>query len=345
MNIKMIKILNELCIKENSQLPLNCNYEYEVLQLSDINLETITSAYYLSKFYNENYCGNKDFMHIPTFEQMIENIIKYPIIIAREKNTNEILGSSILKYFDSHYDIDPYFPEKNTRYFSVTGILTNRRNKEKKYYGIGKKIYQIMLEGVLKYKEQYDNNIRLMCVIDCRNNNSINALQTATDNLNKKYNDKKMESLIVGYYEVESFQTGLLVEAPTFVIEMKMNQSNNKKYETVSLKYDNNNNTKEESYFKMKKHIDKLFLNNPNNTIENIDYSCGLVKYNPLLTYNYSLENIKIDSNGTDIGNNRIPISDKEHNINITKYICKLIKEDLLNTHDNISKTLVRKYI
>ena len=338
-------ILNEFCMIENERLSKMCNYRYEVLQLSDITGEVLNVAYSISKFYNNNYCGNEDYMHIPNFKQTVENIIKYPIIVARENDSDDILGISILKYFDSNEVIDPYFPVRNSRYFSVTGILTNASNREKGYYGVGKKIYEICLDAVCKYKEVIDNDIRLMCVIDCRNNNSIDALRVATEKLNKKYNSKKMETSIVGYYEVESLYSGLLVEAPTFVIEMKMNNFVNDKCSQILLKYDNNVSSKEDSYFKMKDLIDKLFVSDGDVSIRNVDEECGLVIYHSLLSNNYVLENIKIDANGTELGNNRKPISNEQFDMDVTKYICKVIRNDLIGSSPVKTKKLARRYV
>lgn len=341
MNLKIIEILKKFCEKENNKLDSNCKYKYDVFQFSDINIEVLEMAYFISKFYNENYCGNVDFMHIPNFEQTVENLIKYPVVIAREKNNSEILGISILKYFDSNESLDPYFPIEGARYFSVTGILTGMKNKEKGYYGIGKKIYQIMLESVLEYKE-YDNNIRLMCVIDCRNNNSIDALKVATDNLN----DKRINSSIVGYYQVQSLENGLLVEAPTFVIEMLIDQNISKTSENIVLKYDNDSKIKEESYLKMKELIDNKLLNFSNlNAVINLDPECGWVTYYPFLDYNYSLENVLIDANGTELGNDRVPISKRQFEINITKYLCYVIKDYLINSSLEAGKILKKKIV
>lgn len=337
--------LNEFCMIENERLSEMCNYRYEILHLSDITGEVLNMAYSISKFYNENYFGNEDYMHIPDFKQTVENIIKYPIIVARENGSDDILGVSILKYFDSNDVIDPYFPVRNSRYFSVTGILTNIHNREKGYYGIGKKIYEIILNAVCKYKELSDNDIRLMCVIDCRNNNSIDALRIATENLNKKYNSKKMETSIVGYYEVESLYSGLLVEAPTFVIEMKMDNFVNNKCQNIELKYDSNASSKEESYFKMKDLINKLFVFNNDVSIRNVDEECGLVIYHSLLSNNYVLENIKIDANGTELGNDRKPISNEEFDLDVTKYICTVIRNDLTGSSVIKTKKLARKHV
>ena len=156
--LKFLSILRELrneCkrVNEENEL-LNPSNEvvYEVFQLSDLS-ENRENIYMVADFYNKNWQGNRDFMHIPDFEQTLANTRAYPIIIARKKGTDEILGISTIKYDEnSEESIDPYFPEGDAKYFSITGILTKRNNT---YKGIGKKIYEIALRGAYNYEKHY----------------------------------------------------------------------------------------------------------------------------------------------------------------------------------------------
>lgn len=137
--------------------------------------------YKIADFYNSNWLGNKDFMHIPNCEQVLENCKRYPIIIAREEGKKEILGISAIKYDENDENtMDPYFPEEDAKYFSITGILVK---KETSHRGMGKKIYEIALRGAHEYNKTYPGT-RIMCVIDCRNNHSLRALATAVENIN-----------------------------------------------------------------------------------------------------------------------------------------------------------------
>lgn len=340
---KMIEILNNICVEENKKNS-NSNVEYEVLQNSFVNECKITDAYFVAKFYNENFCGNADFMHIPNFKQTIDNILNYPIILAREKESKKILGISILKYFESNNTIDPYFPIDNAKYFSVTGILTNIENKNLGFYGIGKKIYEISLKGVLDYKK-IDNDIRLMCVIDCRNNHSINALKLATNNLNSKFDIPQINSEYVGYYTVEDQNNKNLLEAPTFVIEMKMDNLSEENFDhnKILIKYDNDSKSKEELYSKIQNTINQNLIND-NKIIPtvNIDPECGLVSYYPLLNKCYSLNNIIIDTNNTELGNNRNPIPKDEFIFNLKNDLLNMTKDSIYYPFNMQNKVLVK---
>lgn len=331
---QMIEILNNICIEENRKLKeqnSNLNYKYEILQKSDLNENQINAAYLVAKFYNENYHDNADFIHIPTFKQALDNILKFPIIIARETESKKILGISVVKYFEStSEEVDPYFPLKNTEFFSVTGILTNIHNKSFGIYGIGKKIYEIELRGALAYKQSI-KNVKLMCVIDCRNNHSINALRYATNSLNESFDTLQVSSDIVGYYTVKDFENYDLVEAPTFVVEMKMDNLKEKQQEAIYIKYDNESTDNAELYTKMQQAINSSFIKYQQiPTYSNEDPGCGIVTYYPLIHNNYSLNNITIDSNKTDQGNNRIPISKAAFNRSVKRDV-KAIESIVMN--------------
>lgn len=311
MNNIMFKILKEYCDLENAKLKINnSKLRYEIFQVSSFSNDLIKSAYLLTKFYNEHFSGNVDFMHIPTFKQVIEDINHYPIIIARKEGSRVILGASILKYNDPNIRFDPYYNSKNP-YFSITGILTNDKNRSKGYYGVGKKIYEIIIESVLKYQEVF-SNINLMCVIDCRNNNSINALKKACRNLN-------INSEIVGIYTVSN---NTLLEAPTFVIEVNKGKKNNN---LTILNYMNDNVEKEVMYDNL---LDNLINNfEISNKVCNID-DCGLITYYELEN-KVSIEDIIIYTNNTELGNNRIPISRKKLNLMVKNDICMMYQNML----------------
>ena len=210
--------MNEICKNVNEQMDKNPenSLRYEVLQYSDIaNRYDIVQQ--ITDFYNRNWTGNKDFMHIPDFNQVLYNCSNYPIIIAREKGKSDILAISTIKYAENKdEEIDPYFPEKDAKYFSITGILTK---KETKHRGMGKKIYEIALRGAYEFNKKYPGT-RAMCVIDCRNKNSLRALAKAVENINETtFNGKNKElpAEIVGYYELVNNEMNP-IEAPTLVL-------------------------------------------------------------------------------------------------------------------------------
>ena len=90
---KVCEEVNQGLIEEN---PDN-KVIYEVLQFSDL-AKKWNSVFNIADFYNHNWLGNVDFMHIPDFMQTFQNCRNYPIIIAREKDTDNLLGISTIKY-------------------------------------------------------------------------------------------------------------------------------------------------------------------------------------------------------------------------------------------------------
>ena len=339
MNNTILNILKQICDAENSQLiKKGSKLRYEIFQLSNCTDNIIQSSYLLTKFYNENFCGNADYMHIPSYNQIIEDIIKYPIIIAREKNSKVFLGASILKYNDSSQNFDPYYPFENIKYYSITGILTNKKNNQKGYYGIGKKIYEIALHSVLQY-QKINPFIQIMCVIDCRNKNSINALNYATKSINTIYNDNVIFNEIVGFYTVEN--NSQLVEAPTFVIRMNFKKSNLIE-DNIIITYENKLKNNWQMYQSILESIKNAFkYNSQYRYIKNYDPESGIVKYYPL-EISYLLDSIIINTNNTELGNSRIPINKKLLLINVKKDLLRLYEQSIL-INDIKTLSLIKK--
>ena len=82
---EILKCMYEICEKVNRENEENGKDDvtYEVLQFSDL-AKKWNSVHKVADFYNDNWLGNRDFMHIPEFEQILENCKKYPIIIDRK---------------------------------------------------------------------------------------------------------------------------------------------------------------------------------------------------------------------------------------------------------------------
>lgn len=283
---------------------------YEVLQFSDL-AKKWNSVQNITDFYNYNWLGNIDFMHIPNFRQTLENCKSYPIIIARKKGTDEILGISTIKYDENTEDkIDPYFPEKDTNYFSITGILTRRNNVHR---GIGKKIYEIALRGAYNYEKEYPGT-KMMCVIDCRNRQSLRALASSVENINTNGyvgEGRELPVHIIGYYELRSKEEELL-EAPTLVVEIKLESREQiEAVDSNKIEYENNGEDLFNSLLEtLRSKLERYGISEP---VVQEDVGCGMV-------YFYSLEDkekcniqgITIESNDTEKGNDRIPRDDRE---------------------------------
>lgn len=317
--LKFLSILREFkneCkrVNEENEL-LNPSNEvvYEVFQLSDLS-ENRENIYMVADFYNKNWQGNRDFMHIPDFEQTLANTRAYPIIIARKKGTDEILGISTIKYDENSEEfIDPYFPEGDAKYFSITGILTKRNNT---YKGIGKKIYEIALRGAYNYEKHYPGT-RIMCVIDCRNRQSLRALSSAVKNIRDDGflgDDLYLPANVFGYYELRDKEEGKLLEAPTLVMEVGLNpKERTGEKEEFSLRNISFNRKEGQSLFDtlletLKDNLYEYKINEPQ-VLEDTD--AGMVYFYSLEDREMcKLEGISIESNGTEKGNDRVPKDD-----------------------------------
>ncbi len=310
--ITILKSLNGICEEVNKESE-NSKVVYEVLQFSDLARKW-DSVYNITEFYNYNWLGNIDFMHIPDFNQTLKNCKNYPIIIAKEKGTDELLGISTIKYDENdENNIDPYFPEENAKYFSVTGILTKRNNP---YRGIGKKIYEIALRGAHNYEKQYPGT-KMMCVIDCRNKQSLRALASAVDNIRQNEyvgENKELPVHILGYYELRDKEENKILEAPTLVVEVDLKEKNIQEIDRNNiLKYDNNGNSSEELFQnlidKLKEQLGTYGINKP--VIEE-DTDCGIVYFYFLQEKEKcKIQSIQIEPNGTEKGNDRTIRDDK----------------------------------
>lgn len=317
---KLMKILtkmHKICEGVNNEIKQNepeNKLRYEVLQFSDIAKKGF-SVHQIADFYNNNWLGNKDFMHIPDFEQVFNNCRQYPIIIAREEGNDDILAISTIKYDENTEEvIDPYFPEEDAKYFSVTGILVKRDTTHK---GMGKKIYEIAVRGAYEYSKEY-SGIRIMCVIDCRNSQSLRALAAAVDNINEKEivgEGKKLPANVVGYYELKNMETGNLEEAPTLVLEVDLESQDKSLQVKPEELFEYEKNESEPLFDTIKSELERKFkkygVSEPK-IME--DPGCGMVYY-------YSLQGeleigkTKIVPNGTAEGNDRKKVYDeKMHN-------------------------------
>lgn len=299
------------CKKVNSEMkskdPEN-KLIYEVLQFSDL-AQRWDIVHKIADFYNRHWYGNKDFMHIPNFKQVLNNCLNYPIIIAREEGKDEILGISTIKYDENTEQFtDPYFPIKDAKYFSITGILTN---KDTNHRGMGKKIYEIAVNSVCEYNKEHPGT-QLMCVVDCRNQHSLNALATAVDNINKSGRmgeNKELSANILGYYEVrDKMLKAQLQEAPTLVLGVDLNgeqKSNKKDNRKKVLEYNNTTQSTQELLESLRKdlrgELENYKLDTP--TIGE-DPECGIVCYYPLKD-KFSIIGTRIIPNNTEKGNDR----------------------------------------
>ncbi len=215
-------------IKKNPTLADTKFYLFQTIQNKDLVRDMIFNLAY---FYDVNYIGNKDFIHIPNISNILDNILKYPIMLATQKDEygyEDILGVTTIKIENNNSISDnPYFPTYGETVLTISGILTkmNAVNKNNsRIRGIGKELIKSSIRAAYNVNKQ--NKIRLIYEVDCRNIHSFNAVVNAVkelqeDNLNVSIN-------IDGYYEILN-SLGDLQEAPTFVLEIEFNSTKTEK--------------------------------------------------------------------------------------------------------------------
>ena len=252
----------------------------------------------ISDFYNENWLGNADYIHIPDARKVLDNYLKYPIIMAYQQYPDgsiDILGIATLKYYQNTDDfVNPYYPIPNKRFFEVTGILTKQNSLVK---NIGKRIYEILIEALEKYQEVLPD-FDVIFVADCRNYMSINGARGGAKYLREE-RGKNAYGKIVGFYTVR--ENGVLTEAPTFVAKFDFNSS--PLTNTIEFSYQ-----EDADLFESMLQIITSKLASYDIAPEAINMDeCGEVAFYKLGDDRINLDDITILPNGTEKGNDRIP--------------------------------------
>lgn len=289
---KYFKEMEEL--KEKSNIKFN---SFQSLPEKDF----LNGILKLTYFYDQNFIGNKDFMHVPDVSQVYQNVTKYPVILATQRNEfgeNDIIGATTVKIENNLKKSDnPFFPTSNENVMFITGVLAKQNifdvygNKVK---GIGKQLYRSAIKGA--YELNKENKIRLACEIDCRNKNSFDALCKTVKSLQE--DELNVGLKLVGYYEIMNKNIELK-EAPTFLFEIdfqnKGDESSEKVFSYVDLDTDN--------LFKKLSHIIKR------NTYEKRSYlnmyEHDFVVYHEIKPVNAF--NMSIEPGSTAVGNERTP--------------------------------------
>lgn len=199
------------------------------------------SIFNLANFYDTNFTGNKDFMHIPNISNILDNILRYPIMLSTQKDmygNDEILGTTTVKIENNKELSDnPYFPTVNEDVLSITGILTKADAVDKngnKIKGLGRELFKSAIKGA--YNINKEKNVRLICEVDCRNKNSLYAVEKAVKELQEE--EIKIQVFLTGYYEIYN-SNKILSEAPTFILEVDLN--NEKELNNNILNFDYTN--------------------------------------------------------------------------------------------------------
>ena len=297
--IEMQNYLNMHCEAITERYNLTSDKDpiaFEVLRYSDLSKDENISRE-IAQFYDVNWTGNRDFMHIPDFVQVARNIREFPVIIARRMDSREILGMATIKYYENNEIMQEYYPKPFVEFFSITGVLVK---KEIEYRGIGKKINEIAIKGAADYAERHPG-VEMIAEIDCRNRNSLNATASALENIAKE--GRNFPSDIYGYYELRS-EDGKLKEAPTLILSIGLEEGGNGNVEKKKLGYEGHGSENLSEYLlqtlKRTFHSSKKRVTRDGNEMLYFTYLNG----------DDRITGLEIEPGGTEKGNDREPTGD-----------------------------------
>ncbi len=196
-------------------------YLFQTIRSKD---EVRDMIFKLAYFYDRNFVGNKDFMHIPNISNILDNVLKYPILLASKKDKygdEDILGVTTVKMENnSSIGDNPCFPTVNENVLSITGILAKMNNEDEseiRVRGVGKELFKSAIKAAVEINKI--EPVRLIFEVDCRNTNSLNAACKAMKDLQKE--GLNINIFITGYYEIKNKDKSL-TEAPTFILEIDL---------------------------------------------------------------------------------------------------------------------------
>lgn len=299
--------INQICEDLNKEIIAqdpNSKLRFEVLQFSDI-AKNNDIVYKITEFYNQNWTGNKDFMHIPTFEQVLDNCLNCPVIIAREEGKNDILAMSTIKYDENVDDnTNPYFPEANSKYFSMTGVLVKHNSP---YRGLGKRIYEIGIRSLYEYNKNHPNS-KMMWEIDCRNIHSMSALASAARSISDKElygKGKELPLNMAGYYLLKN-EHGGIIEAPTFIFVADLNEQEKTRHNSANFEYQNSEMSQSDLFCSLVQEIERKCSTFGLNNSQNGRDGNSIVQYYPLQE-RININSLSVEPNNTADNNDREP--------------------------------------
>jgi len=326
MKRKLLESLQEACeliTQDYQNQTKNDNIKFCVLQLQDpfekqeggLHTDIVRQS---AQIYDE-YEGNEEYIHIPDVYQMQHNLQRYPVLGAVNTKKGELEGVVTLKYHEnsSEETTDPYYPKKDAKFFSITGVIVKQRENTLNK-GIGSNLYAASILGIQKYaNENTKEDIELNAVIDCTNLPSLYALANGNKKVSSKNcvgENQKLEAILDGIYTVRDKENHL-VEAPTYVIKFPLVAQKVKsdiiKDEVFSFKKKKDTKKHEKYQELLDTILEKAKQEKKLNVTKNRDDEKGMVHYIHLDNLGIPLENMRIQRNGTEnIGNRRIPRGD-----------------------------------
>ena len=296
-----IKEMEEKTEKVRNQISLDTNFH--LFQTIRGKEEVRDSIFNLTYFYDTNFTGNKDFMHIPNISNVLDNILHYPIMLVSRKDEygkDEILGTTTVKIENNKSITDnPYFPTKGEDVLSITGVLTKANVLDKdgnRIKGLGKELFKSAIKGA--YSINKEKHVRMICEVDCRNTNSLYSVCKAVKELQEE--NLNLQMFLAGYYEIKNKDKSL-AEAPTFILEIDLNGDKKVNNDIYNFDYQNCEST---NLFSSLSNVvafttkeNKKFVNNVGNK---------KVIYHSIEPINAL--NMKLDVGTTADGNNREPV-------------------------------------
>ena len=274
-------------------------YLFQTIRSKD---EVRDMIFKLAYFYDRNFVGNKDFMHIPNISNILENILRYPILLASKKDENgheDILGVTTVKMEKNlNLSDNPCFPTVNENVLSITGILAKMNNQDEnqvRVRGVGKELFKSAIKAAVEINRI--EPVRLIFEVDCRNTNSLNAACRALKDLQKE--GLNINMFISGYYEIKNKDKSL-VEAPTFILEIDLSGAKTLSKSEVKFTYQD---CKKETLFKDLSDVIKSSTNEIKSFIHPKDDKT--VMYHQIKPVNALAVNLDVGSSAE--GNLRVP--------------------------------------
>lgn len=274
-------------------------YLFQTIRSKD---EVRDMIFKLAYFYDRNFVGNKDFMHIPNISNILENILRYPILLASKKDENgheDILGVTTVKMEKNlNLSDNPCFPTVNENVLSITGILAKMNNQDEnqvRVRGVGKELFKSAIKAAVEINRI--EPVRLIFEVDCRNTNSLNAACRALKDLQNE--GLNINMFISGYYEIKNKDKSL-VEAPTFILEIDLSGAKTLSKSEVKFTYQD---CKKETLFKDLSDVIKSSTNEIKSFIHPKDDKT--VMYHQIKPVNALAVNLDVGSSAE--GNLRVP--------------------------------------
>ncbi len=271
---------------------LQCDENFQKQKLS----KTISQ---ISEFYDLEYTGNADYIHIPNFNTVFENYLRYPILIAYQINDGQIdiLGMTTIKDYHNITNINPYYPIKNSYYYEITGLIAKKNSPVK---GIGKHLNEIATIAIREHQKLFPQ-AELVYVADCRNYRSVNAAKYGSSYV-RQLDNSSTHVRLIGYYTVVDDNNNLL-EAPTFVLKFETTKDLPTKQDII-FSYQISDNMFQDMETEIRSKLAKFGIKDP---IRTIDEGTGIVNFYELEDKSINIDDIQIITNQTDLGNDRIP--------------------------------------